>query len=147
MIMGYVGIMGEGKTLSLVADLVKPLLSGKKIYSNFPFFIPARFPIDLNNPNFVYDQVNNKTYYAPTYLEMSQFSSAVRKERNCIFAIDEASLLLSNYFWQSIDQNLIYRLSQSRKIGIDILPKGLSLFSFDIKIDMDYKSKSVNETK
>lgn len=38
-------------------------------------------------------------------------------------------------------------ITYAKKIGIDLLPKGLDIFSVDLRFEMQYKAKSVNDIK
>jgi len=122
MIVAFVGLPGEGKTLSMIDRLEKHLIAGRKVYTNTPFFFERKVydGKGLATKSYDYWPDLDKYGYRPKYLDFNKFNKALRNERDVIFALDEASIMLSNYFWQSIDMNLIQRLAQSRKQGIDI---------------------------
>jgi len=122
MIVAFVGLPGEGKTLSMIDRLEKHLVAGRTIYTNVPFFYP-RSVYDghgLRNRFFNYYPDYDMYGYRPIFLDFNNFNAALRHANNAIFALDEASIMLSNQFWQHMDMNLIQRLAQSRKQGVDI---------------------------
>jgi len=121
-VVAYVGLPGQGKTLSMINDLEVLLKQGYKIMTNVPFFFPAdKYDgKSLNNPNYNYWPDLDQYGFRPIFLDMNYFGKALRTERNVVFAIDEASVVLSNHFWQSMDFGIIHRLAQQRKQGVHI---------------------------
>jgi len=103
MIRGYIGLAGQGKTFSMVADAVEQMKKGRRVISNIP--IKFRYW---------------KKEYQSIYISGNQFMEYFLKENNALFLFDEASLLLPNYFWQNMPMELVFKLGQNRKFGLDI---------------------------
>jgi hypothetical protein len=130
MIVGYTGLAGEGKTLSMVNDAIPYLLSGKTVYSNTPFSIKIskrqkhkiyskylnmlRRGYKVKEPNIKDDRI-----YA-IYLAGKDFEIALKTAIDCLFCVDEAGIYLSNYKWNKLDDDYVMKFAQTRKYGLDL---------------------------
>lgn len=109
MIRGYIGLLGEGKTLSMINDSVDFLVPkkkeefGRRIITNVPFVWKHR-----------------GTEYKPIFYEGKQFERALLTEVNALFLIDEASIVFPSYFWNKLSGSYLMRFAQARKYGLDI---------------------------
>lgn len=103
MIRAYIGLLGEGKTLSMVNDAVHRMEKKKKVVSNFPI---------------KWKKWGKK--YESVYLAGKEFENAFLKETDCLFCIDEASIVLPNYYWNRLPGEFLIKFAQSRKYGLDI---------------------------
>jgi len=119
MIRGYIGLLGMGKTISMVNDSIDALRKGQKVITNTPFAWRFERKFNKENPN--YKVLNGKEYYVPTFIDNpTQFKKALFNETNCLICIDEASILLSSYDWQKMSLDFIMKFAQARKYGLDI---------------------------
>jgi zona occludens toxin (predicted ATPase) len=104
MIKAYVGLPGTGKTLNMVYDLMALMVKGRRVISNTPI-------------QFVY----NKTEYVAEYVGRdTEFQRKIFTERNCILAIDEASIFFPSSFWNQLKGEYIMKFAQTRKYQMDI---------------------------
>lgn len=101
MIRAYIGLLGSGKTLSMVNDASDLLKTGRRVFTNVPFRL-----LDSQN--------------TPTFLNGKQFEYALKTETNALFLIDEASIVLPSYYWNKLSSDYIIRFAQARKYGLDI---------------------------
>ena len=106
MIRGYVGLLGEGKTLSMVKDTIPYLRKHKKVLSNLPIKIP--------------DPQQKGEYLTSIYLPTRQLLKAFREEYNALFVIDEASIVFPAQYWNKLDPDFIIKFAQARKYGLDL---------------------------
>jgi len=96
MIRGYFGLPGSGKTYSMVRD-IQYEGRGKRIYSNFKIDVPnAKEIILLDKP------------------------IDLKKCHDGIVLLDEAGLWLPSFIWKKIPEDLIWKLAQVRKAGLDL---------------------------
>lgn len=125
MIRAYIGLLGSGKTLSMVYDAIPFVLQGKKVISNTPFFISdSRAKPDAPN----YKTLGGKVGYGPDLLASgADFQRAFYNESDCLFLIDEAAIILSAYDWNKMPFEVVMRFAQARKYGVDIFYTSQSL--------------------
>lgn len=100
MIRAYIGLLGQGKTLSMINDASELLAKGRKVFTNVPFHL--------------------QDGTQATYLPGKVFEQALKSEVNALFLIDEASIVLPSYFWNQLSSDYIIRFAQARKYGLDI---------------------------
>lgn len=147
MIRSYVGLFGQGKTLSMVNDAIPYLLAGKKVFTNTPFrafqhikkvekkYYPKLRDILYQNdkfPSTLWERMKMPLSYTevvqkeeirelhPIFLKAKDFEVALKQETNCLFVIDEASIFFSSYNWSSLSSDYIIRFAQTRKFGVDM---------------------------
>lgn len=104
MIKAYVGLPGTGKTLNMVYDLMELIVKGRRVISNTPI-------------QFVSKKV---TYQAEYVGRDHEFQQAIFRERNCVLAIDEASIFFPSSFWNQLKGEYIMKFAQTRKYNMDI---------------------------
>lgn len=87
---------GSGKTYSMTRDALK-VAKGRVVYTNYDVFIPsAREIVKLNYP-----------------LELI-------KAKDGLVLLDEAGLWMPSIIWKKIPEQLIWKLAQVRKDGLDL---------------------------
>lgn len=96
MIRGYFGLPGAGKSYLMTKDALRSG-RGRTVYANYHVDIPdAKEVILLESP-----------------MEFIKVS-------NGLLLIDEAGLWLPSFIWQAIPREIIWKLAQIRKFGIDL---------------------------
>jgi hypothetical protein len=103
MIRAYVGLLGEGKTISMINDAIYHLERGRKIITNVDFMWKKGGKV-----------------FRPDFRTARDFERALFTEDNCIFLIDEASIFFPSYFWNKLSMDYIIKFAQARKYGLDI---------------------------
>lgn len=104
MIKGYIGLLGEGKTLNMVYDLMEHLKNGRRVITNTPISFVEK----------------KKEYHAEFINNGYEFQKKLLTEENCVFAIDEASIFFPSQFWNKLSGEYIMRFAQARKYQTDI---------------------------
>lgn len=99
----FVGKPGTGKTYSLVRLAYKLIQSGRDIYSNFPIFFDK---LKLSPKA-------GKIYFWKTVDDLMLL-------KNGEILMDEAQIWLNSRKWQDLPPELMYKLQQHRKQGINI---------------------------
>lgn len=117
MIRAYIGLMGQGKTLSMVRHAVKELEKGRTIVTNTPFFLPQ---YKKNGLFGLFGDKKLVNTLKPEYCDTMSMLDRMRKDRNTLFLIDEASIVFSNYGRQLLDGDWIFRFAQVRKEGLEL---------------------------
>lgn len=102
MIIGFIGLPGQGKTLGMVYSMCKALKNNRNVVSNVPV-------IDT-----VFGTQRTATYRA-------DIGNAVADSSNTVIGIDEASIVLPNYYWNKMSFDTLVKFAQVRKYGLDIL--------------------------
>jgi hypothetical protein len=102
MITAFVGLPGEGKTLSMVRMACKALKDNRNVVANFP----------------VKDNLFGTGREA---LVLPDIGSAIYQTENALICIDEASIVLPNHYWEKLPFDLLIRFAQVRKYGLDIM--------------------------
>ena len=119
MIKAYVGLLGEGKTLSMVNDAIPYLLDNRRIFTNTPFFTKKTSYNSFFNAWFERKPINEEL--RPFFLSNTQeFLDAFLEEDDALFCIDEAGLIFNNRAWKTLDPTYLIKFAQSRKHGLDI---------------------------
>lgn len=120
MIKAYCGRFGSGKTLSMVIEAHEYLKKGYTVYTNTPFYYDhiKRLPIKLA---LKYKKLYIKERRYPIYLKKLEFEEALKTATNAVFMLDEASIWLNNYKWSQIDDEVMERLFQVRKLNIHLI--------------------------
>lgn len=96
MIRGYFGLPGSGKTYSMTRDAIKEA-RGRVVYANYHVDLPsAEKVVFLENP-----------------YQLKQIEDG-------LLLIDEAGLWLPSFIWKRIPEELIWKLAQIRKCGLDL---------------------------
>jgi hypothetical protein len=108
MIRAYVGLMGEGKTLSMVNDALARLRAGQKVFSNVPF---------RNMKNGLFDK-NYKVQ--PTIVSTKELEELIISQDNALFCIDEANIVFPSYYWKKLSPEYLIRFCQTRKVKVDL---------------------------
>jgi len=99
MITVYTGLLGGGKTYSMVADLYKQFkLSYQQVYTNMA---SLRFP--------------HAVYVTPADPEL------IGRAHDGLFALDEAHLTFDSYYWQRIPESSLVAFTMFRKRGVSLL--------------------------
>ena len=101
MIVGYIGLPAQGKTLGMVYDACKALKDEKRVISNIP----------------ITDTIFGSKRQAE-YVE--DITESFRVTTNALICVDEASIVLPNYFWKKMNPRMLIRFAQVRKYGLDI---------------------------
>lgn len=101
MIIQFSGLPGEGKTAGMAYQACKALKQGRRVLSNVP----------ITDTIF---GTKNTAEYTP------DIGKAVESASNALICIDEASIVLPNYFWEKLPFDLLIRFAQVRKYGLDI---------------------------
>jgi hypothetical protein len=97
MIRAYFGLPGAGKTYMMTQHAQK-LCKGRDVYTNYDILAPgAKNIFKMDNP--------------------MDFLGA----ENGLVLIDEAGLWLPSFIWRSIPTQMIWKIAQTRKFGIDLL--------------------------
>ena len=119
MIRAYVGLLGQGKTLTMIYDALQEMEKGRQVFSNTPFAKKVEF-----NKGLIHKILGKKRYtriLSPIFLETKdEFIRVFEKESDGVFCIDEASIVFSNRNWDSIPPQIIMKMRQSRKDKLDI---------------------------
>lgn len=110
MIRAYVGLMGEGKSLSMVNDALDIIRTGRKVYSNVPFRNLRRGGFD-----FKYDKKQQ-----PIIVTTKQLEELIVTEDNALFCIDEANIVFPSYYWKKLNPEYLIRFCQTRKVKVDL---------------------------
>jgi len=108
MIRAYVGLMGEGKTLSMVNDALARLRAGQKVYSNVPF---------RNLKTGFFDK-NYKVQ--PIIVGTKELEDLIITQDNALFCIDEANIVFPSYYWKKLNPEYLMRFCQTRKVKVDL---------------------------
>jgi len=101
MIRAYTGLLGAGKTLSMINDTQPLLAQGLKVFTNTPFSF-----------------THKKVRYLPENLGHRELEKAILTETNAVFCIDEAAIVFPNQFWSKLPADYLFRFAQSRKYGL-----------------------------
>jgi len=121
MIKSYIGLLGEGKTLSMIADAVEYLKQGKKVVTNTPFYYPTKgTKKDKENPNYKVGQDGKSGFFPEFEPDGRKFMSLLFASSNCLFVVDEAAIVWSAYDWNKMGSQYIMKFAQARKYGLDI---------------------------
>jgi len=104
MIKGYIGLLGMGKTLNAVGDLMEIMKDGRRVISNTP--------IDFSH--------KGKEHHAEFINDGLMFQQKLLTEENATFFIDEASIFFPSQFWNKLSGSYIMKFAQARKYGVDI---------------------------
>jgi len=108
MIRAYVGLMGEGKTLSMVNDALERVRQGQRVYSNVPF---------KNAKSGLFDR-NYKLQ--PTIVGTQDLENLIITQDNALFCIDEANIVFPSYYWKKLNPEYLIRFCQTRKVKVDL---------------------------
>lgn len=108
MIRAYVGLMGEGKTLSMVNDALLRVRQGQRVFSNVPF---------RNIKNGLFDR-NYKLQ--PIIVGTQDLEKLIITEENALFLIDEANIVFPSYYWKKLSPEYLIRFCQTRKVRVDL---------------------------
>lgn len=113
MIIGYVGLIGHGKTM-LAVDEARRLAKrrGAVLAANIWIDPPAGVP-------FVQLTVDEDGLSIPQLEELMDGARA--SGRGVVVLIDEIGIIMPARFWQSFPIALMYRISQSRKYATDLI--------------------------
>lgn len=108
MIRAYVGLMGEGKTLSMVNDAIIRVRQGQRVFSNVPF-------------ENLKDGILDKNYHRqPVIVGTEQLERLIITEENALFLIDEANIVFPAYYWKRLSPEYLIRFCQTRKVRVDL---------------------------
>jgi hypothetical protein len=102
MIKAYVGLLGQGKTISMVNDAIPLLERGYNVVSNVDFTW----------------KVKGKTYKPDFIYNARDFKDRLFNAVNTVILVDEASIVWSSYDWEKMRTDLIMKFAQSRKYGL-----------------------------
>lgn len=96
MIRGYFGLPGSGKTYSMTRDAAVEC-RGRRVYSNYHLEVPG----------------------ASEVVYLSRPQDLVRCHDGLVL-LDEAGLWLPSFIWKRIPEELLWKLAQVRKCGLDL---------------------------
>jgi hypothetical protein len=108
MIRAYVGLMGEGKSLSMVNDALQRLRQGQKVYTNVPF------------KNLKYGLFDKNYKLQPIVVTTKQLEELIVTQDNALFCIDEANIVFPSYYWKRLNPEYLIRFCQTRKVKVDL---------------------------
>lgn len=108
MIRAYVGLMGEGKTLSMVNDALRVVRSGRKVFSNVPFRNLKTGFFDKNFKN------------QPIIVSTKELERLIVTQDNALFLVDEANIVFPSYYWKKLSPEYLIRFCQTRKVRVDL---------------------------
>jgi hypothetical protein len=108
MIRAYVGLMGEGKTLSMVNDALERVRQGQRVYSNVPF----------KNVKTGWFDKNDKLQ--PIIVGTKDLENLIITQDNALFCIDEANIVFPSYYWKKLNPEYLIRFCQTRKVKVDL---------------------------
>jgi hypothetical protein len=108
MIRAYVGLMGEGKTLSMVNDALARLRAGQRVFSNVPF---------KNIKTGWFDR-NHKVQ--PIIVGTKELEELIISQENALFCIDEANIVFPSYYWKKLSPEYLIKFCQTRKVKVDL---------------------------
>lgn len=94
MIRGYVGLLGSGKTYSMVHDLVRQF---------------RKEPVQV--------YTNMTSLKVPGVVQLPHDRSAVVGLTNGLIVLDEVQITMSSRYWQSVPKDVLSSLAQLRKHG------------------------------
>lgn len=125
MIKAYIGRVREGKTLSMVADVL-PIMReaykhNYKIYSNTPFHTKAKEFYSLKD-FFKYKNFTKSVPLEPIFLNDPEiFFDKFCNEKYALFCMDEGAIVMSDYAWNTIDNKIYNRLHEHAKAHVHLL--------------------------
>jgi len=108
MIRAYVGLMGEGKTLSMVNDALVRVRAGQKVFSNVPF------------KNLKQGFLDRDFHKQPHIVGTKELEELIISEDNALFCIDEANIVFPSYYWKKLSPEYLIRFCQTRKVKVDL---------------------------
>jgi len=119
LIRAYVGLMGQGKTLSMVRHALRELKNGRRIITNTPF---KYFALEKKPPLFQRLLGKKSTFsdLTPEYVDTKDLLRLLKTEKQALFLIDEASIVFSNYGKELLDGDWVMRFAQIRKMGVEM---------------------------
>lgn len=103
MLRAYIGLLGQGKTLNMVYDLIQEMIAGRRVITNTPIAFRHK----------------GKTFRAEFVDDGKEFERMIKKEEDCIFGIDEAAIMFPSYYWKNLPMSYILKLAQARKYKTD----------------------------
>jgi hypothetical protein len=121
MIKAFCGQVGEGKTLSMVNEVLPFLKHGYRLVTNTPF---SRRGIKFNSFSEI---IKLKPPFCVTHTEpilldsIESFFADFKTGKNTIYCLDEAEIWLENYSWEKVDKRIYTRFYQNRKLHIHLL--------------------------
>jgi len=119
MIRAYVGLLGQGKTLSMINDALPHLYAGRKVFTNTPFKLELIESLGLISK--IMRKKAGHELLLPHFMEKGEdFRRALKTETDSLFLIDEASIVFSTYAADLLSGDYVMRFAQSRKFGNDI---------------------------
>ena len=120
MIKAFCGQVGEGKTLSMIHEVLPFLAHNYRLVTNTPF--------TKKNKKFVFQNIFKgitpfiEYWSKPVVLENIKdfFDDFITGEKT-IYCLDEAEIWLENYSWEKVDKRIYSRFYQNRKLHIHLL--------------------------
>lgn len=121
MIASFTGRPGTGKTVNMV-----------RVVSSYFQYRIKNDPFYYKNPPIIYSNIHIRIpfrvknysqicYYDSILLTKDNFVDRLLREKNAIFAIDEAGYLFNSRHWQKLPFDVTASFQQSRHKNIDIL--------------------------
>jgi len=133
MIYVYTGRIGSGKTYSMVKDAHKEWLRGVDVYSNTKLLFNEKIGfIDK-----LYYTIKKLLFLKPEYPRRGSIYyfktiHEITDARNGIILFDEGNQLFSARNWDSLPDEFIYCLQESRKHDLTVFCTTQSIMSIDI---------------
>ena len=121
MIKAFCGQVGEGKTLSMVNEVLPFLAHNYRLVTNTPFHRRAvKFNsfLEIIKRKKVFEFTKSEPIVLDT---ISDFFKDFTTGSRTIYCLDEAELWLENYSWEKVDKRIYNRFYQNRKLHIHLL--------------------------
>lgn len=119
MIRAYIGLLGQGKTISMVHDGLAALKKGRRVITNTPFVLRG-FKKRLTLKEWWNGTIAVPHDVYPEFAETQKLLHLFKTVEDALFLIDEASIVFSNYSEKLLAGDYIARFAQSRKFGLDL---------------------------
>jgi hypothetical protein len=112
-ILGYIGLIGNGKTMLAVDDARALALRRGAILASNIKIVP---PDGVEFVQLTVDEDGLSVEQLETLMDTARAT-----DRGCVIVIDEIGIIMPARFWQSFPIALMYRISQSRKFRSDLV--------------------------
>lgn len=114
MITGYIGGIGTGKTMNAAREAIETATRRRAMLVSNITMTPADAGLDVRKLSIGHDGI-----------DLDQLRALIREcqlsERGMVLMLDEVGILMPARFWQDFPIDLMYVLSQSRKLGVDLI--------------------------
>jgi len=117
-IVGYVGRVGHGKTMRMVVDGINLAARRKSrpvLASNIRINVPPELDVEFVQLAMAHDGLE-----FPDGAPLDELFERYR-DRGCVLLVDEVHMIWGAREWSDMGKVARYRLTQSRKLGTDVL--------------------------